>query len=66
MGYKKASKSIKAKRNIVKTTIEIKKDHMKHKNGVCMPYLALEFGLVKSSICTNLKNKKTIKNGNYA
>jgi len=67
MGPKKASESVKAKRKIVRTTIEVKKEIIrKHENGVCVSDLALQFGLAKSSICTILKNKEAIKDANVA
>ena len=48
MGPKKANESIKVNRNIVRTTIEVKKEIIhKHENGVCIMDLALQFSLAK-------------------
>lgn len=65
MGPKKASDSIKVKRKVVKTTKEVKNEIKgKHEDGVHMSNLALQFGLVRSSVCICLKNKKATENAN--
>jgi cyanate lyase len=38
----------------------------KHENGVRVSDLTTQFGIAKSTICTILKNKETIKGANVA
>ena len=49
----------------MRTTIEVKNENIqKHENRVCIS--ALQLSLVKSLICTILKDKEAIKNANVA
>jgi hypothetical protein len=48
MGPKKGSDRSKARRKVVRTTIEVKKEIIsKHENGVRVSDLAMQFGMVK-------------------
>ena len=38
----------------------------KHENGVCVSDLATQFGMAKSTICTILKNRQSIKKADVA
>jgi IS30 family transposase len=52
---------------MTRITIEVKKEIIaRHENGVCVSDLATQFGVAKSTICTILKNKETIKGANFA
>lgn len=47
---------------MTRITIEVKKETVvKHENGVCVSDLATQIAMAKSTICTILKNKETIK-----
>jgi len=47
--------------------IDIKKEiTAKHENGVRVSDLATQFGMAKSTICTTLKNRETIKKADVA
>jgi transposase-like protein len=66
MGPKKDNDN-KVKRKMTRITIEVKKEIIaKHENGVRVSDLATQFGMAKSTICTILRNKKTIKGANVA
>jgi transposase-like protein len=55
------------KRKKTRITIEVKKEIIaKHENGVRVSDLAIQFGMTKSTICTILKNKETIKGTSVA
>jgi len=43
-----------------------KKEIAKHENGVRVSDLATQFGMAKSTICTILKNRETIKKADVA
>lgn len=67
MGPKKDNDSSKVKRKMTRITIEVKKEIIaKHENGVRVSDLATQFGMAKSTICTILKNKETIKGADVA
>ena len=66
MGPKKDNDS-KVKRKMTRITVEVKKEIIaKHENGVRVSDLATQFGVAKSTICTILKNKETIKGASVA
>jgi len=47
--------------------IDVKKGIIaKHENGVSVSDLATHFGMAKSTICTILKNRETIKKADVA
>ena len=47
--------------------IDVKKEIIaKHENGVRVSNLATQFGMAKSTICTILKNRETIKKADVA
>ena len=47
--------------------IDVKKEiTAKHENGVRVSDLATQFGMAKSTICTTLKNRETIKKADVA
>ena len=47
--------------------IDIKKEFIaKLENGVRVSVLATQFGMAKSTICTILKNRETIKKADFA
>jgi len=47
--------------------IDVKKEIIaKHENGVRVSDLATQFGITKSTICTILKNRETIKKADVA
>ena len=61
MGPKKDNDS-KVKRKMTRIAIEEKKEIIaKHENGVRVSDLTTQFGVAKSTFCTILKNKETIK-----
>lgn len=65
--FKKATESVKGKRKIVRTTINVKKEIIeKHENGICILDLSLQFGWAKLSICTIFKSKEPIKDTDVA
>ena len=48
-------------------SIEMKKEIIeKHERGVCVSDLASQYGMAKSTICTFLKHKETIKTADVA
>jgi hypothetical protein len=52
---------------MTRITIEVKKEIIaKHENGFRVSDLATKFDMVKSTICTILKSKETIKGANVA
>jgi len=67
MGPKKDNNSSKVKRKNTNIMIDVKKEIIaKHENGVRVSDLANQFGMAKSTICTILKNRETIKNADVA
>ena len=67
MGPKKDNHSSKVKRKNTKIMIDVKKEIItKHENGVRASDLATQFGMAKSTICTILKNRETIKKADVA
>ena len=63
MGPKKDNDSSKVKRKNTNIIIDVKKEIIaKHENGVRVSDLATQFGTAKSTICTILKYRETIKN----
>jgi len=67
MRPKKDKDSSKVKRKNTNIMIDVKKEIIaKHKNGVRACDLATEFGMAKSTICTSLKNRETIKKADAA
>ena len=47
--------------------IDVKKEIIaKHENGVRVSYLVTQFGMAKSTICTILKDRETIKKADVA
>jgi len=67
MGPKKDSDSSKVKRKNTNIMIDVKKEIIaKHENGVRVSDLATRFGMAKSTICTILKNRETIKKADVA
>jgi IS30 family transposase len=66
VGPKKDNDS-KVKRKMTRITIQAKKEIIaKHECGVCVSDLAIQFGVAKSTICTILKIKETIKGASVA
>jgi len=67
MGPNKGSDSSKVKRKNTNIIIDVKKEIIaKHENGVRVSDLATQFGMAKSTICTILKNRETIKKADVA
>jgi len=67
MGPKKDNGSSKVKRKNTNVMIDVKKEIIaKHENGVRVSDLATQFGMAKSTICTILKNRQTIKKADVA
>ena len=67
MGPKKDNDSSKVKRKNTNIMIDIKKEIIaKHENGVRVSDLATQFGMAKSTICTILKDRETIKKADGA
>ena len=67
MGPKKDNDSSKVKRKNTNIMIDVKKEIIaKHENGVRVSDLATQFGMAKSTICTILKNRETIKKADVA
>lgn len=67
MWPKNDNDSSKVKRKMTRITIEVKKEIIaKHENGFRVSDLATQFGMAKSTICTILKNKETIKGADVA
>jgi len=67
MGPKKDNDSSKVKRKNTNIMIDVKKEIIgKHENGVRVSALATQFGMAKSTICTILKNRETIKKADVA
>jgi hypothetical protein len=67
MGPKKGNDSSKVKRKNTNVMIDVKKEIItKHGNGVRVSDLATQFGMAKSTICTILKNRETMKKANVA
>jgi len=67
MGPKKDNDSCKVKRNNTSIMIDVKKEIIaKHENGVHVSDLAAQFGMAKSTICTILKDRGTIKKADVA
>jgi len=67
MGPKKDIDSSKVKRKNTNIMIDVKKEIIaKHENGVHVSDLATQFGMVKSTICTVLKSRETIKKADVA
>jgi len=67
MGPKKGNDSSKVKRKNTNIMIDIKKEFIaKLENGVRVSVLATQFGMAKSTICTILKNRETIKKADFA
>jgi hypothetical protein len=66
MGPKKDNDR-RVKREKTRITLEVKKEIIaKHENGVCVSDLFIQFCMAKSTICTILKNKETIKGASVA
>ena len=66
MGPKKDNDS-KVKRKNTNIMIDVKKEIIaNHENGVRVSDLATQFGMAKSTICTFLKNRETIKKADVA
>ena len=64
---KKDNDSSKVKRKNTNIMIDVKKEIIvKHENGVRVSDLATQFGMAKSTICTILKNRETIKKADVA
>ena len=60
-------RSRKVKRKNTNIMIDVKKEIItKHENGVRASDLATQFGMAKSTICTILKNRETIKKADVA
>jgi len=67
MGPKKDNDSSKVKRKNTNIMIDVKKETIaKHENGVRVSDLATQFGIAKSTICTTLKIRETIKKADVA
>ena len=67
MGPKKDNDSSTVKRKNTNIMIDVKKEIIaKHENGVRVSDLATQFGMTKSTICTILKNRETIKKADVA
>ena len=66
MGPKKGNDSAKVKRKNTNIMMDVKEIIAKHEYGVCVSDLATQFGMAKSTICTVLKNRETIKKANVA
>ena len=67
MGPKKDNDSSKVRRKNTNIMIDVKKEIIaKHENGVRVSDLATQFGMAKSTICTILKNRETIKKADVA
>ena len=67
MGPKKDNDSSKVKIKNTNIMIDVKKEIIaKHENGVGVFDLATQFGMAKSTICTILKNRETIKKTDVA
>jgi len=67
MGPKKDNDSSKVKRKNTNIMIDVKKEIVaKHENGVRVSDLATQFGMAKSTICTVLKNRETVKKADVA
>jgi len=67
MGPKKDNDSSKVKRKNTNIMIDVKKEIIaKHESGVRVSDLATQFGMAKSTICTILKNRQTIKKADVA
>jgi hypothetical protein len=67
MGPKKNNDSSKVKRKNTSVMIDVKKEIVaKHENGVRISDFGTQFRMAKSTICTFLKNRETIKKGNVA
>ena len=66
-GPKKDNDSSKVKRKNTNIMIDVKKEIIaKHENGFRVSDLATQFGMAKSTICTTLKNRETIKKADVA
>ena len=66
MGPKKGNDSSKEKKN-TNIMIDVKKEIIaKRENSVRVSDLATQFGMVKSTICTILKSRETIKKADVA
>ena len=67
MGPKKDNDSSKVKGKNSNIMIDVKKEIIaKHENGVRVSDLATQFGMAKSTICTVLKNRETVKKADVA
>ena len=67
MGPKKDNDSSKVKRKNTNIMIDVKKEIIaKHENGVRASDLAIQFRMAKSTICTILKHRETIKKADVA
>jgi len=67
MGPKKDNDSSKVKRKNTNIMIDVKKEIIaKHENCVRVSDLATQFGMAKSTICTILKNRESIKKADVA
>jgi len=67
MRPKKDNDSSKVKRKNTNIMTDVKKEIIaKHENGVRVSDLATQFGMAKSTICTILKNRDTIKYADVA
>ena len=67
MGPKKDNDSSKMESKNTNIMIDVKKEIIaKHENGVRVSVLATQFGMAKSTICTILKNRETIKKADVA
>ena len=67
MGPKKYNDSSKVKRKNTNIMIDVKKEIIaKHEKGVRVSDLATQFGIAKSTICTILKIRETIKKADVA
>lgn len=61
MALKKVSDSSKLKRKVMRATIEVKKQIVKHKSGMCVFNLVVNFPMPKSTIQKIQNNKYVIK-----
>jgi len=67
MGPKKGNDSSKVKRKHTNIMIDVKKEIIaKHENCVHVSDLSTQFGMAKSTICTILKNRETIRKADVA
>ena len=67
MGPKKDNDSSKVKRKNTNIMRDVKKEIIaKHENGVRVSDLTTQFGMAKSTICTILKNRETVKKSDVA